>query len=247
MTPGQLVGSAVFDRDRVMKLRLLTVQGSSLAAMHTLKCMKTGRSLSSAVLLGATTAALGTGFGLSAAQAAQTTVTKTIKTVDPGSTDTGTYGTAAWRSGSLTIVATRTGDGRIAVRMQATLVARRAFLAQLYISPCNAAINTAMLLDPARYPPVPAWNWIGPDVTETKQVHKGVNDLRFAGVVSSDDRWTPAPRHWTDCAVAGVADERETDAAALRLTPEIRAREGDSAFAKDPAILTLTTDDGQHL
>ncbi|HEV7754080.1 MAG TPA: hypothetical protein VGO71_21190 [Baekduia sp.] len=184
-------------------------------------------------------------LGAQPALANVTTATKVIQAVDPGSPDTGTYGLAAWRSGSLTVVATRIADGRIQVRAHAKLNARRPFVAQLAISPCEATIPTAMLEDPARYPPIVTPTFKGADVPTARQLHKGLNDVRFNAVASSDMAAEFAPPHWTDCASANVIDQQE-NAATLRLTPEVVGRQGDTAFFDDPVMLSWTSDDGQH-
>jgi hypothetical protein len=174
------------------------------------------------------------------------TLTRVDHDVDPGSTDTINFGTPAWDSGRLTYSATRLPDGRIRVSMHARLVATRKFLAQMAVSPCDATYNLATPIGLDTYPLRPLVTWMGTDVTATKQMHKGTNEVRLAGIVSSDQRFTPVPRHWTDCAAANVLDVAENDKAALEEAPTDANRFNDPAFHWLPLILSVTTD-GQHL
>jgi hypothetical protein len=173
-------------------------------------------------------------------------LTRVDRDVDPGSTDVINFGVPAWGSGKLTYSATRLPDGRIRVSMHAKLVATRRFLAQMVLSPCNASYNLATPLGPDTYPLRPLVTWMGTDVTAIKQMHKGTNQVHLAGIVSSDQRFTPVPRHWTDCAAANVLDQEENDKAAVEETPADANRFNDPAFHWVPLILSVTTDDGQH-
>jgi hypothetical protein len=175
------------------------------------------------------------------------TLTRVDRDVDPGSTDTINFGVPAWSSGRLTYVATRLPDGRIRVSMHARLVATRKFLAQMAVSPCDATYNVATPLSPDTYPLQPLVTWMGTDVTATKQMHKGANDLHLAGIVSSDQRFAAVAHHWTDCAAANITDQAENDKAELNRTPGDANRVNDPAFHWVPLILSVTGDDGQHL
>jgi hypothetical protein len=175
------------------------------------------------------------------------TLTRVDRDVDPGSADTSTFGDPAWSAGKLTYVATRLPDGRIRVSMHARLVATRGFLAQMVLSPCNATYNLATPVSPDTYPLKPLVTWMGADVTATKQMHKGANDLHLAGVVSSDQRFAAVLHHWTDCAVANVIDQAENDKRALNQAPGDANRLNDAAFHWVPLVLSVTTGAGQHL
>jgi hypothetical protein len=193
-------------------------------------------------------AAFGLAFSVMPAEAAvlaPMTVTKVVKAVDPGSGDTASFGTAAWRSGSMTLVAGRLPDGRIDLRMHVKLVARRSFVAQLFLAGCEATVNNASLGDPAAYPPRALWTFRGPERTAVKQVRKGANDLTLSAVVSTDDRWRVGSPHWTDCATGGVVDQEETDKATIEEAPGVLLRQGTNAFASPPIVLTVTVN-GQH-
>jgi hypothetical protein len=167
--------------------------------------------------------------------------------VNPGSSDVDNFGVAAWKSGRMTYGAARLPDGRIRVHMHARLVVVRRFLAEMVLSPCNASYNPATPLTPDTYPLQPLPTWMGTDVTATKQMHKGVNELRLSGIVSSDQRFAAVPRHWTDCAAANVSDQDENDKAAVEAMAGDANRVNTTAFNWVPLILTVTSGDGQHL
>jgi hypothetical protein len=158
-----------------------------------------------------------------------------------------------WASGRMTAIATRMPDGRLRVRLSARVVATRAFTAQLAIQPCNASYNGVDLAenaaDPLGHPlrPIPFASGYGP--FQSFKLHKGASgNLRLAAVVSSDDRWSPAPHHWTDCVSVNLIDQAETDKAAISQDSSIPDRVGDSAFGIAPLILSVTQTDnlGQH-
>jgi hypothetical protein len=192
--------------------------------------------------------AAGLGLGASevragVAQAASTSTTVTATTVDPGSADTANNGFAAWKSGSLTLAASRVSDGRVKARAVLTLVTRREFRAQVAIAPCNADVN------PGSPPEAgPVFTNKGADATRSVHMRKGTNNLVLEAVVSSNAAGEYAPRNWTDCVVADVIDEAEY-ATTLSRTPEVAKRLLDFAFgAHAPrAVLTTTGSDGQRL
>jgi hypothetical protein len=182
-----------------------------------------------------------------AAWAIRSTGKANVTTVDQGPEDTGTFGSAPWRSGSLAVVASRVADGRIHVRAHAHVVARRAFRAQLAITPCNAVVNSVHLADPLAYPNPPVVVTLnGPDAVTRKQFRRGVNDVRLEAIVSTDAWYLPEPHHWTDCASADLLDEDENDAAALAATPEAQLRELRTAFRSPTVFLSWTSEDGEH-
>lgn len=163
--------------------------------------------------------------------------------VDPGPMDLTTYGTPAWRSGSMSLSAQRLADGRLAVRARATIVARRAFVAQITIAPCDALLNPLSLT-----PDQPILRFKGRDLVEVKDFHKGISHFAISGIVSSNAAGETAPRNWTDCATADLLDQEE-QAATLAATPENGLRVNTFAFGihRPVAILTSTSPDGQHV
>jgi hypothetical protein len=195
-----------------------------------------------------------TTLGLGSAAAAPTgawavrsTGKVSVTAVDQGPEDTGTFGTAPWRSGSVAIVASRVDDGRIHVRAHARIVARRPFRAQLAITPCNAGVNSVYLADPVAYPNPPVVVTLnGLDTVTRKQFRRGVNDVRLEATVGTDAWYLTEPQHWTDCASADLLDEDENDPATLRETPEVQLRELSTAFRSPTVFLSWTSDDGQH-
>jgi hypothetical protein len=177
---------------------------------------------------------------------------------------------AAWESGRLTVTARRVPDGRLRVRLNVRIVLARAITGQLAIQPCNAAYNAADLLanaadpvahpiapfpfvadlsDPAVHPVVPFPFYSGYSPYKDIKLHRGLNDhLRLTAVVSSDDRWTAVPHHWTDCVSVNLIDQAETDKAAINQNSYVVDRVGDIAFTIKPLILSITQPDnlGQH-
>jgi hypothetical protein len=192
----------------------------------------------------AAAAALGVCAVLAPGQAAAAagSASRSATEVDPGPLEAATYGTAPWRSGSIRVTATRTADGRLAVRAQATIVARRGFVAQISIAPCNALRNPL-----SATPDVPILQFKGREVVAVKHLRPGANRLAVAGTVSSNAAGEAAPRNWTDCASAEVLDQQE-EAATLAATPENSVRVNTVAFGiRSPvAMLTSTAADGSH-
>jgi hypothetical protein len=153
-----------------------------------------------------------------------------------------------WASGRMTAIATRMPDGRLSVRLSARVVATRSFTAELAIQPCNASYNAVDLAenaaDPVGHPLHPIPFAAGYSPSKSFKVRKGASgNLRLTAVVSSDDRWSPAPHHWTDCVAVNLIDQAETDKAAISQDSYIPDRVGDFAFATTPLILSVTQPD----
>jgi hypothetical protein len=179
------------------------------------------------------------------AAATSVSASRLVPIVDHGSEDVSTYFTSAWSTGTLKLEATRVADGRIKMRMRMRFVARRPFLAQLYMQGCDATIPGAALVDPLAYAPEVLPTYRGRAMSVHKHMRKGVHTVDLTSVLSSDDVAASQP-HWTDCAVGGMTDEQETDNATIDEHPEALLRQGSNAFDAPPIILSVTVN-GQHL
>jgi hypothetical protein len=175
------------------------------------------------------------------ANAQRMSQTLATRTVDPGFVDRDLvikYGIAPWTGGTLTLTATRVPHGRIAARVQATIVARRPFVAELSLDACDIVDNPAA---------APRFAEVHHGSTRSvhQQMHKGVNHLAVvAGTLSSDTPGDLNPRHWTDCVSGRVSDYAETDPTALTDNGGITSRQGNLAFSLT-AVLTTTLASGE--
>jgi hypothetical protein len=195
--------------------------------------------------LAATGTALAVGLAPPALASLQTLTVVTGKVaVQPS----GATSPEPWESGRMTAVATRLPDGRLRVSLSARMVATRSFTAQLAVQPCNASYNAVDLAenaaDPLGHPLHPILFGSGYSPFKSFKVRKGASgNLRLAAVVSTDDRWSPTPHHWTDCVSVNLIDQAETDKAAISQDSYIPDHVGDFAFATKPLILSVTQPD----